>query len=51
MLSGQAFNAFLKTLEELQNMQFLFLQPLKNIRLSQLSCHGVKFMILKNKNN
>ena len=32
MLSNAAFNAFLKTLEEPPLMQFLFWQPLKNIK-------------------
>ncbi len=47
MLSTQAFNAFLKTLEEPPKHAKFILATTENIKLFQLFYQGVKFLILK----
>lgn len=44
MLTTQAFNAFLKTLEEPPNTQFLFLRPLRSIKLFLLFFLVVRYL-------
>ena len=47
MLSNQAFNAFLKTLEEPLKHVIFILQQLKKTKLFQPFCPDVKSMILR----